>query len=607
MSINSTKDDEELKETLKSDVMKRLLSLLLSYKKEITIVTLLILVGVAVGTAYPLILKHVINVEIPAGQGTGRINGLILWIGIALGLALINLIASRIWRKIMARVSNKIVGDVRRNLYIHLQSLGLDFYDSRPAGKILARVTGDVNSLKDVLSSTVTQLIPEAVTIVTVVIVMIIVDPMLTLAAIASIPIIACGVFFCEILAHKKWQIMRKKESNMTAFIHENIAGIGIIQSFNAESEEHSEFVRIVDEHKLSFRNAVRIADIFSPTIEISYGLGTFLLYFIGIRILGINAASIGTFTAFGIYMGMFWGPIRNLANYYNKLITNISAAERIFEIMDTKPTVSDELIAEASDSSSAATITAELPPIKGRVDFERVSFAYPDEPEKNVLNDVSFTVTPGQTIALVGPTGAGKTTIVSLISRFYNCTGGVVKIDGNDVKKVTLNSLRSQLGIMTQDNYLFSGTIRDNIRYGKLNATDEEIEAAAKAVHAHEFITKLENGYDTEISERGGGLSIGQRQLIAFARTLVADPAILILDEATSSIDTQTEILVQQGIETLLAGRTSFVVAHRLSTIKNADRIMVIDNGGIFEEGNHEQLMQKQGAYYKLYTAQII
>lgn len=590
MSINSTKEDEELKESIKLDVLRRLFRYLLEYKKEVVIVTFLILINVGAGIVYPLLIQHALDVEILEGN----LKGLLIIGAIAAGVAILNFVCTRIWRLIMSKVSNDVVFRIRRNLYVHIQDLGVDFFDSRPAGKILARVTGDVNSLKDVLASTITQLAPEALSIVLVLGVMIWVSPLLTLAAVSSIPIIVAGMFLCEIVAHRKWQIMRKKDSNMSAFIHEDFAGISVIQSFSAEEEARLEFNDIVDEHRDAFRDAVRINDLFSPTIEISFGVGTLLLYILAIKVLKVDVASVGTLTAFTMYEGMLWGPIRNLASYYNKLITNMSAAERIFEIMDTEASVKN---AEGAEP---------LPVIKGEVTFENVDFAYPDEPDKLILKDVSFKAKKGETIALVGPTGAGKTTIVSLISRFYNCVGGSVKIDDSDVTKVTIESLREQLGIMTQDNFLFSGTIKDNIKYGKLDATDEEIEAAAKAVHAHDFIMKMEKGYDTEITERGGSMSIGQRQLIAFARTLVSDPKILILDEATSSIDTQTEILVQQGIESLLKNRTSFVVAHRLSTIKNADRIFVIDEGGILEEGNHETLMKKKGAYYNLYTAQF-
>lgn len=591
MAINSTKEDEELQESLKWDVLKRLFSYLLDYKGKIIVVVSLIMVSVGIGIAYPLIIERMIDVEIM----NKNIKGLLIMAALMVGLSLVYFVCERIWRTIMADISNDVVFNIRKSLYVHIQELGVDFFDSRPAGKILARVTGDVNSLKDVLSSTITQFIPEIFTIVVVAIVMFTVSPILTLGAMASLPIIIFGTFLFEILAHKKWQIMRKKESNLTAFIHESIEGVGVIQSFSAEKEANCEFSDIVDEHRLSFRNAVRLADIFSPTVEISFGVGTVLMYYLAAKKLGLSEASIGTLTAFTMYFWMFFGPIRNLASYYNKLITNISAAERIFEIMDIDPLVKDEEEAY------------ELPSIKGDVRFEHVDFAYPDEPDVDILHDVSFTANAGETIALVGPTGAGKTTIVSLISRFYNTKSGTVYVDENDISKCTVKSLRSQLGIMTQDNYLFSGTIRDNIKYGKPDATDEEMIEAAKAVHAHDFIEKLEKGYDTEITERGGGLSIGQRQLIAFARTLVTAPKILILDEATSSIDTNTEILVQQGIAELLKKRTSFVVAHRLSTIKNADRIFVIDGGGILEMGNHESLMNEKGAYYNLYTSQFV
>ena len=382
--------------------------------------------------------------------------------------------------------------------------------------------------------------------------------------------------------------------SNMYAYLHENLSGIRVVQSFAAETESLESFTELVDEQKKAFVGAVRVSDMFSPTIEISWGVGGFLLYFIGIRVLGVGAVGVGTFMAFTSYLSMFWSPIRNLANFYNKIVTNISAAERVFDILDTEPDIRDEEGA------------SQLPKIEGRVEFDHVSFAYSDEPDVMVLKDVSFKVKQGETIALVGPTGAGKSTVINLISRFYNATRGRVLVDDTDVKSVTLKSLREQMGIMTQDNFLFSGTIKDNIRYGKLDATDEEIIEAARSVHAHDFISKLEKGYDTEINERGTRLSNGQRQLIAFARTMISKPQILILDEATSSIDTHTEALVQQGIEAMLAGRTSFVIAHRLSTIKNADRIFVIDDGQIKESGSHDELLAAKGAYYKLYAAQF-
>ena len=591
MAINSTREDEELKESIKVDVLKRLFANLLEYRGKIVAVTLLILLTVAISTVYPLLIEKVIDDEIV----NGNVRGLFIMAGIMIGLAVISYFATRVWRRIMADISNDMILNIRRKLYIHIQELGVDFFDQRPSGKILARVTGDVNALKEVLSSTITTLAPEAVSLIVILVIMIVKSPVLSLSAAVAVPIILFGLYFCEILAHKRWQMWKKKDSNMTAFIHEGIEGVSVIQSFNAEDEANREFGDIVDEVIHAFRRAVVIADLYSPTIEIAGGLGTATLYYLAVTRLGVTAESIGTLSAYVLYLGMFFNPIRNLANYYNKLITNIASAERVYEIMDMEPLVKNGEEAE------------DMPEIKGNVEFDHVTFAYPDEPDVDILKDVSFKAKKGETIALVGPTGAGKTTIVSLISRFYNTKSGRVLVDGKDISKVTIQSLRSQLGIMTQDNYLFSGTIRDNIKYGKADATDEEMIAAAKAVHAHDFIEKMENGYDTVITERGGGLSNGQRQLIAFARTLLTDPKILILDEATSNIDTKTEILVQRGIEELLKKRTSFVVAHRLSTIKNADRIFFIDDGGILEWGDHESLMAKKGAYYNLYASQFV
>lgn len=590
MAFNSFKADEKSVEKGKAKTLLRLFSYLLSYKKEIIGVLFIMVFCVGVSLANPLIIEAAIDDYIRPGN----LNGLMLLLGIAVVLNIIMIFLVRLRMYIMAKVCNKVLLTIRQELYTHIQTLDFHFFDSRPTGKILSRITGDINSLKNVLNNSVTTLIPDFITICAVMAIMLIKSPLLALASLSTLPLLILGLVCIMVFSHKLWQVFRKKSSNLNAFIHEDVSGIRIIQSFTAEEETKNTFTKLVKEHMEAFCNAVRLNDAFGSITSICYCGGTIALYYVGIKVLGLDSVSAGLLIAFGYYIEMFWNPIANLSSFYNQLITNVAAAERIFEVLDTKPGITDREDAK------------ELTDITGGVTFEDVTFAYEDAPDVKVLEHVSFQINPGETIALVGPTGAGKTTIVNLISRFYDVTEGTVSIDGNDVKEVCLNSLRSKMGIMTQDNFLFTGTIKENIRYGRLDATDEEIADAAKAVGAHDFIMKLEKGYDTELSERGGGLSIGQKQLIAFARTFVSMPRILILDEATSSIDTKTELLVQRGIASLLAGRTSFVIAHRLSTIKRADRIFVIDNGGIVEQGTQAELLSKKGAYYDLYMAQF-
>lgn len=448
------------------------------------------------------------------------------------------------------------------------------------------------DEIRLLLTDSVTTLIPDFITICAVAGIMLAKNWQMALAALCVLPFMIAGVWFVQKKAHAGWQTYRIKGSNLNAFLHEDISGMRVIQGFCAQDQTSQTFDQLQEEHRTAFVKAVRFGDAFGPIVDLCWGLSTICLYFVGVTKIQDGSAGIGTLIAFGTYISMFWRPVMNLSNFYNQMITNIAGAERIFEIIDTKP--------ELEDDREAKT----MPKIRGEVTFDHVSFSY--ERGAKVLDDVSFCVKQGETVALVGPTGAGKTTIVQLIARFYDAQSGIIAIDGNDIKKVTQESLRSQMGIMTQENFLFSGTIRDNIRYGKLDATDEEIIEAAKAVKAHEFIMKLEKGYDTELKTRGAGLSVGQRQLLAFARTMVSMPKILILDEATSNIDTNTELLIQRGIERMLEGRTSFIIAHRLSTIQKADRIFVIDDGKIKEQGSPSELMEKRGAYYQLYMAQF-
>ncbi len=596
MSVNSFREDEEQKVQLKKDVVMRILRYLTGYKKQIILVFAVMAVTIAISTINPLIIEKALNDYVPAQDKAAGLRGLLMLGGIAIVLNIIFIIGVRVRMRMMAEISNEIVMKIRDDLYCHIQTLGFRFFDSRPTGKILARVIGDVNSLKDLLSNFVTTLIPDFLTLAVVVIVMIVKSPVLSLAALITLPFLVAQMFIVEIIAHKRWQTYRKKSSNLNAFTHEDFSGIRVIQSFSAEEETREDFEILSKEYDTYFERAVRWGDSIGPFTDFMWVVGGAILYWLAAKLIGAEGSDIGigTLVAFSTYMGLFWNPIRNLSTFYTQLITNMSAAERIFEILDTEPEIFDK-----EDCT-------ELPDVKGEVEFRNVTFAYADEPETLVLENVSFKAAAGETIALVGPTGAGKTTIVNLISRFYDAVSGEVLIDGYDVRDVSLESLRRQMGVMTQDNFIFSGTVRDNIRYGRLDATDEEVEAAAKAVGAHDFIMKMEKGYDSELSEQGSGLSAGQRQLIAFARTMVSSPKILILDEATSSIDTHTELMVQAGIAAMLKGRTSFVIAHRLSTIKRADKIMVINHCGIDEAGTHEELMAKKGAYYQLYRAQF-
>lgn len=590
MAVNSFREDEQMKNTQKKQIILRLFSYMNKYKLAVFGVLCCMGVTVAIKLINPLLIETAIDDHVAEND----MNGLMLIGLIAVIINVLYFILIKVRMYTMSVISNKILLDIRQELYEHIQKLSFKFFDSRPTGKILARIIGDVNSLKEVLTNAVTTLIPDFITVVGVVIIMAVKDWKLTIAALCSLPFMVAGVFFIQSTGHKRWQIHRKKTSNLNAYVHEEIAGMSVVQSFSAEDETYDVLCDLTDQNRDSFINACARSDMFGPTVDFCWGIGTMMLYLVGVKFIGAPKVSVGLLMAFGTYINMFWNPIMNLSNFYNQVVTNLSAAERIFDIMDTKPDIASE------DDA------VELPPIKGEVKFEDVSFIYDKgtPAETRVLENVSFTIKPGETIALVGPTGAGKTTIVNLISRFYDIDSGKIFIDGYDLTEVSLESLRRQMGIMTQDNFIFHGTVRDNIMYGKLDASEEEMIAAAKAVNAHDFIMKLENGYDTVLKEKGAGLSIGQRQLIAFARTMISDPKILILDEATSSIDTHTEILVQKGIEALLKGRTSFVIAHRLSTIQNADRIFVINGGGIMEQGTPKQLLEKKGAYYDLYMA---
>ena len=492
----------------------------------------------------------------------------------------------------MVSVSQNIIYDIRKDLFAHLQQLPFKYYDDRPHGKILIRVVNYVNSVSDMLSNGLINIVLEVMNLIFIVIFMLIVDVKLSLVVLTGVPVLAVFMLWIKNKQRKAWQQVSNKNSNLNAYLQENIVGARITQIFAREDENADIFRMLSDRCRKAWITAVSYSCMVWPGIDIISVFVRAAIFLFGILIFGQGNTSLGTIVAISGYAARFWQPIMNLGNIFNNFINNVAYLERIFETIDEPVDVHD-----AEDA-------AELPPITGRVEFRDVCFSYDDKEE--VLHHVSFTVEPGESIALVGPTGAGKSTIVSLISRFYDVDSGRILIDGEDISKVTLRSLRSQMGIMLQDSFIFSGTIRDNIRYGRLDATDDDIVRAAKAVCAHDFISRMPDGYESQVRERGSLLSQGQKQLISFARTIISDPRIMVLDEATSSIDVQTERALQQGLNAMLKGRTSFVIAHRLSTITGCSRIMYIDDGGILESGTHEELMEKKGAYYKLYTSQM-
>ncbi|MBD7914605.1 ABC transporter ATP-binding protein [Clostridium sp. Sa3CUN1] len=587
MENNSIKKDEEVIRRSKSEITVKLFKYLKPYKlKSFIVIVLMILVMIS-GIVNPLLLEIAIDDYVV----NKNVSGLFIIGGALIGLNLLAWILSKIRWTLITSITNNILVNIRHELYSHIQYLSFDFFDGRPVGKILSRVVSDVNALKNLFSQSIQSLIPQLLNLVCVAIIMFIMNFKLALASVTLLPLLGIAMFCIEIYSRRRWEVYRNKRSNLNGFTHEDFSGIKIVQGFAKEEGTEKSFKSMVKELSDSFTKAVMLNDFFWPLVELSWGAGTLVVFAVGYKLVMNGEIKIGTLIAFSMYVGMFWRPIMNLSSFYNTLITNFSAADRIFDILDMKPII--------KNTENAKKIGK----IKGFVEFKDVDFSY-DENTK-VLKNVNFKVNKGEKIALVGATGAGKSTIVSLLSRFYDPTSGEVLVDGKNIKNVELESLRSQMGIMLQDTFLFSETIMENIRYGRLDATDEEVINAAKAVNAHNFIMKLEDGYNTEVNERGTRLSLGQRQLVSFARALLANPRILILDEATSNIDTETEKLVQEGIEKLLHGRTSFVVAHRLSTIRDCDKIMVINGGEIEEVGSHAELLKNKGSYYDLYMAQ--
>ena len=535
----------------------------------------------------PLLIKDAINIAVP-----NRDYGMLIWQAVLMAVSIVlSIWFGWIRSKYMTIVGQEIIYDIRKDLFDHLQKLPFQFYDDRPHGKILTRVINYVNNVSDALSNGIINFILETFNLILIAGFMLACDVRLSLIVMAGIPLFLIVVFFIKPAQRRAWQDVSNKGSNLNAYLHESLDGAKITQSFVREEENAGIYDKLNRKYVKSWMKAQFTSNLVWYSVDNISAWVISAMYLIGLLTLG-PAVQVGTLIAIASYAWRFWQPILQLSNLYNTFINAVAYLERIFEMIDEPVTIDD------------APDAYELPPITGAVQFDHVTFSY--DGSVNVLENLNLDIQAGESIALVGPTGAGKTTIVNLISRFYNVNEGAVKLDGHDISKVTLHSLRSQMGIMLQDSFIFSGTILDNIRYGRLDATEEEIIAAAKTVRAHDFIMEMEDGYHTQVNERGSRLSQGQKQLIAFARTLLSDPRILVLDEATSSIDAKTERLLQEGLQALLKGRTSFIIAHRLSTIKNCDRIMYVRDKGISESGSHAELIEKHGDYYHLYTAQV-
>lgn len=589
MARNKYDVDEVLEDKFDINQLKRLSHYVKPYVGQLALALFLMLSSSALTMLIPIFIMKIMDEYIPAKN----INGVIGITIVTVIVILYTCVCIRWKIRITSRIGQNIVHQIRSDLFCHLQELPFSYYDERPHGKIQVRVVNYVNSLSDLLSNGIINTITDLCNLIFILIFMFSIHARLTLICLCGLPLLAVIVIAVKKKQRRAWQVQSNKQSNLTAYISESINGIRVTQSFVREKENTSIFNRLSESYRDSWMVAVKYNFLMWPCIDSISTVTTAVIYVIGIGWISDNlyGVTIGILIAFSSYISRFWEPINTLASFYNSLLTAIAYLERIFETIDEPVNVKD-----APDAT-------ELPAIKGEVTFRDVCFSYEDGIQ--ILNKVNFTVKPGETYAIVGPTGAGKSTIVNLISRFYNVDSGEILIDGHDISKATLKSLRKQMGIMMQDSFIFSGTIMDNIRYGNLTATDEEVIQAAKTVCAHDFIMNLENGYQTQVNERGSRLSAGQRQLISFARALLENPAILILDEATSSIDTETEILLQQGLNRLLEGRTSFIIAHRLSTIKNADCIMYVDKGTILEKGSHEELLEQKGEYYKLFMSQ--
>lgn len=581
-------DDEILGKAYDHGIAMRLARYVIPYKRWafITLAAVLLYTGAMV--TFPLLVKWAIDSHIKPAVDTGDYSGLTRVALIFMAVAVVHFAANYLQAVSISRVGQGVLYSLRTQMFNHLQTLSVSFFRRTEVGRIMSRMQNDILQLQETFEIMVMTL-ADILSLVGIVIMMVILDWKLALITFSVIPVLFFLMAYWQRFARRSFLRIRRAIALVNGALQENIAGVRVVQSLNRQERNLEHFEALNREHRDANIQATLFAGGVQPLVEMLTGIATALVIVIGGWWVVSGWLQVGVLVAFVLFIQRFFDPIRNLTMQYTQLQRSMASGVRIFELLDVQP--------EVVDKPDAAVML----PVEGHVKFEDVYFEY--NPGVPVLQQVTFEARPGEMVALVGPTGAGKTTTVALVSRFYDVSGGRITIDGHDVRDVTRESLVGQMAMVLQEPFLISATVKDNIRYSHLEATEEQVVEAANAVDAHDFIMRLENGYDTMLRERGSNLSIGQRQLISFARAIVANPRILILDEATANVDTHTEMLIQEALQRILQGRTSLVIAHRLSTIRRADRIVVLDHGKVVEQGNHQELLRLGGTYARLYS----